>query len=299
MTAGVSRRGLMKASVCALGLGAQWRAWASLPGGCEGTEGAQTVVRHLRMRWQLHNPQSFAVDGARFWAYLPMDHVEQRLSSVRCSPPCQVSMDALGHQVLLAQTERLAAYATALIQVDMTVTKVGVTCDSARDTNSRSWLDSEPLVESDHEAIRAQAQRLRGGDELQTAWAIYRWVSTELHYEGYVAQDRGALYALTERRGDCTEYAALVVALMRANGVPARVMGGHVLERDGVLKAVDYHNWAEVLLQGRWQIVDAQKQAWLASRTHYFPFEIYARSVANALNGAHRYRVEEGLEVRF
>lgn len=302
MKTGISRREVVKASVCAIGLGAGWGARASSPGGCDGdggVAGEQPVVRNLRMRWQLHNPHSSAVEGVGFWAYLPMDHVEQRLASVRGSPPCQVSMDAMGHQVLLVQTARLAAYATALIQVDMTVTKSGNVCERARDPHSDSWLGSEPLVESDHVSIRELAQSLRGGDELQTAWAVYQWVGKELHYEGYVAQDKGALYAITERRGDCTEYAALVVALMRANGIPARVAGGHVLERDGLLKAVDYHNWAEVLLQGRWQIVDAQKQAWLAPRARYFPFEIYTHSAANALKGAHRYRVEPDVEVRF
>ncbi|MFX1475885.1 MAG: transglutaminase-like domain-containing protein, partial [Promethearchaeota archaeon] len=63
----------------------------------------------------------------------------------------------------------------------------------------------------------------------------------------------GAAYAIANKIGDCTEYAALTAALCRANGIPARLQagfgyGGGVWER---------HAWTEVWLQGFWVPVDS------------------------------------------
>lgn len=51
---------------------------------------------------------------------------------------------------------------------------------------------------------------------------------------------------------DCQLGAALFVALCRAVGVPARVVGGHVLYQ----KAPTNHFWAEAWLEGRWAPFD-------------------------------------------
>ncbi|WP_234086593.1 DUF3488 and transglutaminase-like domain-containing protein [Azonexus sp. R2A61] len=65
------------------------------------------------------------------------------------------------------------------------------------------------------------------------------------------------------RRGFCEHYAAAFVVLMRAAGVPARVVtgyqGGEINPRDGYLtvRQSDAHAWAEVWLENRgWQRVD-------------------------------------------
>ena len=57
--------------------------------------------------------------------------------------------------------------------------------------------------------------------------------------------------------GDCTEHAVLVVALMRAAGIPARVVDGIVFASDrGGQGMAGYHAWAEIWL-GQWIGVDA------------------------------------------
>ena len=58
-------------------------------------------------------------------------------------------------------------------------------------------------------------------------------------------------------KGDCTEHAALLVALCRAAGLPARNVSGMeylVSKRDG--PCIGFHAWAEVYV-GKWIGVDA------------------------------------------
>jgi len=69
-------------------------------------------------------------------------------------------------------------------------------------------------------------------------------------------------FLFTTRRGFCEHYAAAFALLMRAAGVPARVVsgyqGGELNPVDGYLEVrqSDAHAWAEVWLNGRWQSFD-------------------------------------------
>ncbi len=63
------------------------------------------------------------------------------------------------------------------------------------------------------------------------------------------------------RRGFCEHYAGAFVFLMRASGVPARVVTGYhggELQPSGywLVRQSDAHAWAEVLIDGRWRRVD-------------------------------------------
>ena len=64
------------------------------------------------------------------------------------------------------------------------------------------------------------------------------------------------------RRGFCEHYAGAFVALMRAAGVPARVVtgyqGGEINPRGGylIVRQSDAHAWAEVLVDGAWRRID-------------------------------------------
>jgi len=75
-----------------------------------------------------------------------------------------------------------------------------------------------------------------------------------LDYVANTAEDKGALWALQNGKGDCTEFSCLLVALCRAAGVPARWVLG-ITYADNPEDLI--HSWAEVYLQGiGWVSVD-------------------------------------------
>jgi transglutaminase-like putative cysteine protease len=65
-----------------------------------------------------------------------------------------------------------------------------------------------------------------------------------------------------ERRGFCEHYASAFVVLLRAAGIPARVVtgyqGGEVNPRGGymIVRQSDAHAWAEAMVDGRWHRFD-------------------------------------------
>ena len=142
------------------------------------------------------------------------------------------------------------------------------------------------------------ARQLSGQTPQALARSAFEWTAANIQHSGYLPQDRGTLYALTERRGDCTEFMYLFMALARANGIPARGIAGYVQRDNGVLRAANYHNWAEFYLDGRWQIADPQERVFMAGTADYIAFRLLDATAQTGVAPRHRFHFEgDGLRV--
>ncbi len=127
-------------------------------------------------------------------------------------------------------------------------------------------LAAEPLVQSDHPRIAAQAKLITGSapDPWQRALAIESWVFSSLAKEPSPGVP-SALEVLATRRGDCNEHAVLFTALARAVGIPTRIAVGVVWSEE--LAGFAYHAWPEVWV-GRWVWMDPTFGQEVADATH-------------------------------
>lgn len=83
---------------------------------------------------------------------------------------------------------------------------------------------------------------------------VSSWVGTRLKYvPGSSDPIDGATDTLLAGAGVCRDYAHLVVALLRAVNVPARLVAVYAPGCD----PMDFHAVAEALIDGQWQVVDA------------------------------------------
>lgn len=95
-----------------------------------------------------------------------------------------------------------------------------------------------------------------GGAELLLA--VTDWVARKLSYvEGSSLPTDGAARTLLSRQGVCRDYAHLVIALLRALNVPARLASVYAPG----LAPMDFHAVAEAYVEGAWQVVDATRMA--------------------------------------
>lgn len=104
------------------------------------------------------------------------------------------------------------------------------------------WLVPEPYLESDSPAIRTLAARIHAPNPLQRVRQALTIVLNTMRYSGYNPEDIGALEALHRRKGDCTDFSDLLVAICRCESVPARVIDGYVAARTSTVSS---HNWVE------------------------------------------------------
>ena len=109
----------------------------------------------------------------------------------------------------------------------------------------KPWLASEKFIEKDAPEILAAAKQIPVGDELDMMRAIMVFVHQRLRYSGFDEADHGAVWALKNGRGDCTEFSDLFVAICRAKNIPARVCEGY-LASDVAKNDTPKHNRVEV-----------------------------------------------------
>lgn len=84
--------------------------------------------------------------------------------------------------------------------------------------------------------------------------AVTSWVGTRLAYvPGSSLPTDGAVRTLLARQGVCRDYAHLVIALLRALDVPARLAAVYAPGLD----PMDFHAVAEAHVDGAWRVVDA------------------------------------------
>lgn len=127
------------------------------------------------------------------------------------------------------------------------------------DPEVQRFLAPTAMAQSDDAKIVAKARAIVGDERngMVAAARIVEAVFSGIDKQAGVRGSATASEVLANGAGDCTEHAVLVVALMRAAGIPARVVDGIVVlaERDGSGVA-GYHAWAEIWL-GEWIGVDA------------------------------------------
>lgn len=120
------------------------------------------------------------------------------------------------------------------------------------------YTKPEKLIESDMDEIVSTAENIVGNetDLHRKVLKIYNFVTKHVCY---TAQDdeMGALWALSNGVGDCSEYSYLFAALCRAAGIPARIQVGFAFHSSSETTD-DGHMWAEYYLENYgWIPVDA------------------------------------------
>ena len=102
------------------------------------------------------------------------------------------------------------------------------------------YLQKENLIESDDPSIIKIAEKLKGETQRDTVNNVFRYTQKTLSYNA-ATPNLGAKEAIRQRRGKCAEYAAVMTALLRANGIPARVVNGNIARETN-----QRHGWVEV-----------------------------------------------------
>jgi transglutaminase-like putative cysteine protease len=103
--------------------------------------------------------------------------------------------------------------------------------------------------------VEAEFGGLAGGALVQ---AIRDWIETNFSYvPGSSTSETTALDSYVRREGICRDYAHVLIALVRAAGMPARIASVFAL---GVTPP-DFHAVAQVYVGGEWHLVDATGMA--------------------------------------
>lgn len=265
-----------------------------------GPDAAYPVSRRVQYGFTVQNRSNRLIETAELWAYAPVRQTPtQKTLRLLTSDPAERTEDELGNQILHFSFANLPPRAIRVVRVraELALCEGG---GEATPTDPQTFLGPEPRIEADHPEIVQLASRLQNAESAATARNVFRWVVSNITYAGYLGDDRGALYALRNRKGDCTEFAYLFVALCRAAGVPARAIAGYVVAEDGLLRREAYHNWAEFHDGTTWQLADPQGGRFMEHPAQYLATQILGAPPGGPLANAHRFRCQPAeLDVRW
>jgi transglutaminase-like putative cysteine protease len=161
------------------------------------------------------------------------------------------------------------------IQIDYQVTVYDLTYDLSNCAGETpdEFTQPELHIESANPQIVSLARLAsRGkGNACQQVRAFYDYIGDNLVYT-YNGKNWGAQAALGSMGADCTEYAALLAALSRAQHIPARYFEGLLfLDTETEKKAQLEHAWADVYLPGvGWVAMDPTLGRARSDRDTYF-----------------------------
>ena len=133
---------------------------------------------------------------------------------------------------------------------------------SARDAQ----INSRPPPGNPRTAQFARELRAANPDDRRFASAILQWFHDESFFytlaPPLLEEDPVDAFLFDSRRGFCEHYASAFVVMLRAGGIPARVVtgyqGGEINPRGGymIVRQSDAHAWAEAIIDGQWQRFD-------------------------------------------
>ncbi len=212
------------------------------------------------------------------WLPLPQTDRSQTVHRITIDAPNPVSMGRegrFGNQCLHVRVETPRPPVIVTLTIEATRLENSGGDERLSDAERADYLKPEPLVPLDGPVRALALEATRGlNTDGEKAKAIYEKVVGLMKYDkSGTGWGRGdALFACDARRGNCTDFHALVIGMARSAGIPARFAIGLPLARvRGSGEVTGYHCWAELYVSGRgWVPVDASEASKDPSRRGYF-----------------------------
>ena len=247
---------------------------------------APSTLREIRFTYHADIPvQNRSAHKVEAWVPLPREDAFQRISDLKIESPAYVRIVAQPR--FHNRVAYVAAEAPLAASIPVTVSFVVTRAEEA----PSMIVAARPLPEPTGGAfadylgpdrmvplngrIAAVSTNLEesGATPLEQARVIYQYVTDVMKYDksgkGWGRGD--AIYACDVRRGNCTDFHSLFIALVRARSIPARFTIGFPLGNAKAGTIPGYHCWAEFYSGGEWVPIDAS-EAWKHPERHDYYF---------------------------
>ncbi len=220
----------------------------------------------------------------RIWLPYPSETDDQKILSAEVTSPWahRVSSDAFGNRMVYLEGDQ-APPSDIIMRFVVERRPTGgiplseVTANSSLDPSR--YLTSNKLIPLDGLIRQVAAQESRGiEDQGAKARAFYDYVVRTMTYNkdgsGWGRGD--AVWACTNKHGNCTDFHSLFVGMARSQNIPARFLIGFPIPAGAERGTIPgYHCWAEYFSRDRgWIPIDAseaKKSGWFDAYFGWLP----------------------------
>jgi transglutaminase-like putative cysteine protease len=258
-----------------------WLTLAVLLVGSSGVPASEGQIRSRSFELTYEATVRDIPEGAKvleLWLPLPQTDRNQTIHRIAIDAANRVTIGQeprFGNQSVHVRVDHPNAPVSVTLTVEATRRENTGSDEALSDEARAEFLKPEPLVPLDGPIRSLAMEAIQGLDtDAGKAKAIYETVVGLMKYDkSGTGWGRGdALFACDARRGNCTDFHALVIGMARSVDIPARFAIGLPLSRErGAGDIPGYHCWAELYVRGRgWVPVDASEAAKKPTRRGYF-----------------------------
>jgi transglutaminase superfamily protein len=217
----------------------------------------------LRYDLTLENAAMRTLSRGFAWVYMPAIGTAE--FAVEGAPGARKIVDNLGNQQLAFELDDLAETFQLAFSTSITLDHTKPRAVDSSDLAAVRLLAPEQLIETGDASIKAKADELRAPDVERSVANVREFVgkvvrvppSTEpalsTPASGAPALRHGAAFMLAHGVRDDADRALLGATLLRALGVPARIVGGFLDNGDNALSENEARVWVEYVDGGQWK----------------------------------------------
>lgn len=197
-------------------------------------------------------------DSVEVRTFLPLQDKRQRVweeSIVADSLSRHILADSSGNRLLTLASGPMAGPRKVRINYNVLAEDVTYALDpgigvGAADPEAGADLDSTRMLAVGHPEIRALLDRIAGRRErmVPVLQAVFAYATDSIRYRNF-SGSTDAVTALRLGEASCNGKSRLMVSLLRTAGIPARLVGGLILERADKRTS---HQWLEASVSGHW-----------------------------------------------
>lgn len=203
------------------------------------------------------------------WVPFPTSDAHQTVRAVRIDAPASIQITrepVHGNQsVYLRVSNPRAQQIPITVSAEVTRRENAGVEQKLTAEERKQYLQADALVPLSGRIRELGVEVTKGkrGDAAK-ARAIYDYVTGTMKYDksGTGWGNGDAIWACDAKRGNCTDFHALLIGMARSQGIPARFSMGIPLPAvRGQGEIPGYHCWAEMYVGGRWIPVDSSEAA--------------------------------------
>ena len=241
---------------------------------------AQTQPRHFKFTYAFKVQNVPAGEKLRVW--IPLAHTDdfqtvRVISATGDLKTKETRESRFGNRMLYAETDRANKTEYAFEVVYDVVRRERTEAPPVTLTSAamKDWLKPDHLVPVTGLPAQLATEQVAGrSGTMDRARAIYDYVFKTLRYEktgeGWGHGD--VLYACDAKKGNCTDFHSLFIAMARSQGIASRFeMGFSVPPDKHAAEIAGYHCWADFYNGASWVPVDIS-EAWKHPEKHDYFF---------------------------
>ena len=167
----------------------------------------------------------------------------------------KLKIDGIGAEEIIVENDRQQILSSSSNSIEILLKK-NYQISNYQEDNIQLYLEStENLPLNLPELKKINPIKDNDLSNLKKSEILNRFVHNFIEYT--VRPEGPELRAIiTEKKGDCSEYATLMTALARLNGIPAREVSGYAYTDGNNSPSFGAHAWVELYIDGNWREFD-------------------------------------------